>query len=122
MVLLNIGGTDLHNPTTYSLQISDLDGAGTTRSLDGTLHRDRIRAGVVKIEASWECISYADMVTIRDAVEPASFTVQYFDGSSTLKTATMYAGDKTIESVSVTGSNLSEVDSRWNVKFNLIQY
>lgn len=122
MTLLNIDGVDLHNPTTYSLQLSDLDGAGTTRSLDGTLHRARIRAEIVKIEVSWECISYADMVVIRDAVEPASFTVQYFDGSSTLKTATMYAGDKTIDSVAVTGSTLSEVDSRWTVKFNLIQY
>lgn len=120
MVLLKIGNTELHNPTTYSLQISDLDGAGTTRSLDGVLHRDRIRGSIVKIEVSWECISFEDMVTIRDAVEPASFTVQYFDGSSTLKTATMYAGDKTIDSVSVNGSNAE--DNRWNVKFNLIQY
>lgn len=120
MALLQIGTTELHNPTTYSLQKSDLDGAGTTRSLDGTLHRDRIRAGVVKIEVGWECISYDDMTAICTAVAPASFTVQYFDGSSTLQTATMYAGDKTIELVGVNGSNIT--DSRWNVKFNLIQY
>ena len=120
MALLQIGTTELHNPTTYSLQKSDLDGAGTTRSLDGILHRDRIRAGVVKILVGWDNITYSDMNTICSSVEAASFSVSYFNGTSTLATATMYAGDKDIELIALNGSNIT--DSRWNVKFNLIQY
>lgn len=119
MVLLTINGVQMPPPSHYSIQLSDLSGSGATRSLNGVLHTDVIRAGVVKIFVEWELIDYQKLTLICNNIASASFSVSYFDGSNTLKQITAYAGDKTLDSVCINPNNLT--DNRWNLKFNIIE-
>ena len=95
MEILNIDGTALPAPSTYKVQLSDLDSSGTGRTEDGVLVRERVRGGVAKISAGWAALSTADCAKVLNATAPDSMTVQYFFGG--VRTAKMYAGDRTAD-------------------------
>lgn len=120
MILLRINNVNMPNPTTYQVQKSDLDGTGTTRSITGVLHRERIRADIVKISVGWDSLTYNQLSTIINNISNESFSVSYFDGSNVLKTITAYVGDKTLDLVAVNSNNIT--DNRWNLKCNFVQY
>lgn len=120
MVLLKINSIELPNPSTYQVQQSDLDGTGTSRSITGNLYRNCIRKNLVKILVSWENLPYDKVSTIMNSIDSESFTVNYYDGTDTLKTIKGYTGDRSLSTVSVNPNDMT--DSRWNLSFNIIEY
>ena len=105
MALLKINGVELPSPSKYKVKISDLDSEATTRNSEGYLIRDRVRAGVYRIDVSWEALTHSDYLTVVNALSPAKFTVEFWDpNSATAQTAQMYAGDRDAELVYKSGS------------------
>ena len=95
MEILTIDGTALPAPGAYKVQLSDLDRSGTGRTEDGVLVRERVRGGVAKISVSWEALTTAQCAAVLNATAPDSMQVQYFFGE--MRTARMYAGDRTAD-------------------------
>ena len=95
MGILTIDGTALPAPGAYKVQLSDLDSSGTGRTEDGVLVRERVRGGVAKISVSWEALTTAQCAAVLNATAPDSMQVQYFFGE--MRTARMYAGDRTAD-------------------------
>lgn len=121
MVLLNINNVDMPKPTTYQVNVQDLDSAESVRSESGVLHRDRIRAGVRKIELGW-IVRTAESSKILKAVSGKSFTVKFFDPQqNSVMTATMYAGDKTVSLKNLIGDT-GAATTLWEISFNLIEF
>ena len=121
MALIVIGSTSLPNPITYSVSRSDLDSDNTGRSETGVLQRTRVREGIYKIEAGFKVLK-ADLKTITDAIAPASFSVTFFDPTtSTSPTKTMYAGDRSAKLSSYI-SESAPGDSFWDLNISLIEF
>lgn len=116
MNLIEIDGAALPEITTYRVTLSDADGPNSGRAENAVMTRDRVRANITKIELGWKNMTTAQMSEIIDRVTPEEFPVKYFFG--TLRDATMYAGDKTID------LKLLEEDgeARWDISVNLIEY
>lgn len=96
---ITINGTRLPTPTTYRVQMADLDTENTTRDETGVLHRDRIRSGVYKIIVSWRLRS-SILASVISLIQSSSFTVTFFDTNTmSYQTKTMYAGDRESEVV-----------------------
>ena len=118
--ILSVGGTALPTPTGYTVTRNDLDGSGTQRSENGTLHRDRIRGGIYTIEVEWENLSVSQLNTLTTAFSPASFSVSFFDLTTCgTVTATMYAANPSV-SVTVPAANTSDMKCSYSV--SLIQF
>ena len=121
MGLLNINNVDMPKPTSYQVGVQDLDSAETVRSESGILHRDRIRAGVRKISVSWT-VKAADISKILKAVQNESCTVKFFDPQeNSVKTATMYAGDR-VPTLSVQTNENDTDNTWWDLSFDLIEF
>ena len=119
MALLNINNVDMPKPTTYQVSVQDLDSSESVRSESGVLHRDRVRAGVRKIEVGWT-VRTAESSKILKAVSGESFTVKFFDPQqNSVETATMYAGDKTVSLKNLIGDT-GAATTLWEVSFSLI--
>ena len=108
MEILNIDGTTLPAPSAYKVQLSDLDSSGTGRTEDGVLVRERVRGGVAKISAGWAALSTADCAKVLNATAPDSMTV---------RTAKMYAGDRTADLKAA-----RDGQAVWEVAVNLIEF
>lgn len=94
---ISIGGVQLPTPTSYRVEMADLDTEDTTRDEAGMLHRDRIRSGVYKLYLTWRLRSNT-LQTIIPLITPVTFTVTFFDTNTmTYQTRTMYAGDRESE-------------------------
>ena len=113
MALLKINGTELPAPTTYSVQYSDIDSSDTGRAENGVMLRNRIRAGVAKISVGWSKLNQTETDLVLDAIRGESFSVEYYGGD----TATMYAGDRTLQLVC-----LDKDGARFDVSCNLIEF
>ena len=121
MGLLNINNVDMPKPTSYQVGVQDLDSAETVRSESGILHRDRIRAGVRKISVSWT-VKAADISKILKAVQNESCTVKFFDPQeNSVKTATMYAGDR-VPTLSVQTNENDTDNTWWDLSFDLVEF
>lgn len=123
MVLIKIGSTNLPNPSSYKISRSDMDGPKTKRTEAGVLNRERVRAGVYKIQVSWEALTMAELTAVTAALAPAEFTVTFFDATTSAanKTAKMYAGDRSAELVRVIDENKT-AESRWSLSVSLTEY
>ena len=116
---ITINGSIMPPPTSYKVLVSDLDSENSTRNEAGVLVRDRIRAGVYKIEATWK-VPVSRLSLLVNAVQPKSFTVRFFDlTTASYKTKTMYAGDRTA-SVLLQKSNSGE--TLCDFSCNLIEF
>ena len=96
---ISIGNVQLPTPTSYRVQMADLDTENTTRDEAGVLHRERIRQGVYKLYVTWRLRSsaLADLISL---IAPSSFTVTFFDTNTmSYQTRIMYAGDRESEVV-----------------------
>lgn len=121
MALLSINNVDMPKPTTYQVGVQDLDSAESVRSESGVLHRDRVRAGVRKLELGWT-VRTAESSKILKAVSGESFTVKFFDPQqNSVETATMYAGDKTVSLKNLIG-DIGAATTLWEISFNLIEF
>lgn len=115
MDILKIDGTALPAPHEYQVTLSDLDSEGTGRTEDGVLVRERVRGGVAKISLQWSALSTPDCARVLNATAPDSFQVGYFFGQ--MRTAKMYAGDRTAELKAA-----REGQGVWAVEMNLIEF
>lgn len=121
MVLLNINNVDMPKPTSYQVGVQDLDSSESVRSESGLLHRDRIRAGVRTVNASWT-VRTADSSKILNAASGESFTVKFFDPQeNSIKTATMYAGDRTVSLKNLI-EDTGATTTLWEISFSLIEF
>jgi hypothetical protein len=117
MALITIGTTPLPDPAEYSVTLQDIDSENTRRTESGILTRDRVRAGVYKIQATWK-VNKTDLKTITDAVKPAQFAVTFFDPTtSSNPTKDMYVGDRTANLI-----HLESGQSLWELTLSLIEY
>lgn len=116
MNLIEIDGAALPEITTYRVTLSDADGPNSGRAENAVMTRDRVRANITKIELGWKNMTTAQMSEIIDRVTPEEFSVNYFFG--TMRSAKMYAGDKTIELKILEEGG----ESRWDVSANLVEY
>lgn len=117
MALIKIGSTSLPDPVEYSVTLQDIDSENTRRTEAGILTRDRVRAGVYKIQVRWK-ITKAQLKTITDAISPAKFSVTFFDPTtSTSPTRDMYVGDRTANLI-----YLESGQSLWELTLSLIEY
>lgn len=117
MALITIGTTPLPDPAEYSVTLQDIDSENTRRTESGILTRDRVRAGVYKIQATWK-VNKTDLKTITDAVKPAQFAVTFFDPTtSSNPTKDMYVGDRTARLI-----HLESGQSFWELTLSLIEY
>lgn len=113
--LIYIGGREMPSPVTYKVTLSDLDAPNAGRSESGIMSRDRVRADVGKIELAWKNLTTSELQTVIQAVSPESFEVRYFFGTE--HTATMYAGDRSIDL-----KMLDTNESYWDMSVNLVEY
>lgn len=117
MALITIDSTPLPDPVEYSVSLQDIDSENTRRTESGVLTRDRVRAGVYKIQATWK-VNKTDLKIITDAVKPAQFAVTFFDPTtSTNPTRDMYVGDRTANLL-----HLESGKSLWELTLSLIEY
>lgn len=98
MALLTIDGVSLPEPSAYQVLLSDLDSESTTRNTSGIMLRDRIRAGVHKVDVKWDLLTRERLRLILNALSPASFQVTFL-GMDTGEyiTKKMYASDRNCE-------------------------
>jgi hypothetical protein len=120
MAMLTIDTVEIQNPSEYNVTPNELDSENTNRAEDGILQRDRIRAKVYRIDATWIGLTKAQVKAITDAIGPVSFSVVFYDPTeSTDTTATMYSGDKKT-TLSLYKSEAGE--SYWDFTCALIEY
>ncbi len=117
MALITVGSTALHDPISYEVTYSDVDSPNSTRGEDAKLHRERIRAGMYKIQSTFK-VNNAELKTINDAVAPVEIPVTFFDAaySSEYPTKTMYVGDRTARLI-------QDIDAGtlWELSFSFIE-
>jgi len=119
MALIQINGVNLPPPVEYSVELYDIDSENTKRTETGVLQRDRVRAGVYKIQVKWK-VTKAQLKTITDALKPAKFSVMFFDPTtSTNPTKYMYCGDR---SANLILNKNNPDDSLWELSTSLIEY
>jgi hypothetical protein len=95
MAMLTVGAAPLPQPHEYKVSVNDLDSDSTERSESGILTRNRVRAGVYRLDVSWHGLTKAELKSITDEIDGASFSLTFFDPTqSSDSTKTMYAGDK----------------------------
>ena len=116
--LIYIGGVLMPSPRTYAVTVSDLDSADSGRGETGIMYRNRIRANVYKIQATFR-VTRAELNKIMDAIKEASFSVRFSDPYTlSLKTCTMYAGDR--HSTMLLNSDKAN-ETLWDFSVNFIE-
>lgn len=115
MDLIIINGVVLPSPTAYDVELSDVDSPDSGRMETGVMNRDRVRGDVAKIQLGFTALSTKELTTIVTAIQPEEFAVTFFYG--TVKTASMYSGNKQLSLKSVSGE-----DCTWNLSFNLVEF
>ncbi len=128
MAIISVGTsgsnlTELPDPSVMTVLLQDIDTAGTTRSANGTMLRDRVVGGATakrKIELEWPPLNADDAKTILQAIQAVFFYVKYPDPyEGTDRTVQFYAGDR---SVPMYHYNLHDQGILWEgLKVNLIE-
>lgn len=90
---MKINGVIMPNPVECPITEFDLDSEQSGRSEDGHMHRDRIRANVGSYDPEWQNLTWAELTRIRNAILPASFTVELNLSEATV-VRRMAAGDR----------------------------
>jgi predicted ATP-grasp superfamily ATP-dependent carboligase len=113
--LISVGGVDFPTPSEYSIGIQDIKKA--ERNTRARIISELI-ATKAKIELSWKYVTQAQLTSILSAVAPNEFSVTYFNSETGLnRTATFYAGDRTVGMIDFIGG----VGRYKDLKFNLIE-
>lgn len=119
MRIVTINGVKLPPPTSLGVSMQDLDSEDTTRNERGYLQRDRVRAGVYKLELQFNAKKGSEIQIIESTLRNSKLTVTFPDTSG-MVTKQMYVGDRTKDIVLYKGGKVDEV--RWNLNFNLVEY
>lgn len=102
-------------PSKYSVNLSDMDGENSNRSETGYMNRDRVRAGIYKLQLGWTNLTMEQVDSLLAAVSAETFEVGFYFGGA--KSAEMYAGDRQID----LQCDPEDGHSYWNVSFNLVE-
>lgn len=119
MNIITIDGIVLPHPSSLSVNMSDLDSPDTTRNEKGYLQRDRVRSGLYKIELEFNAKTGTDIQKIENAIKKAKMSVTFPDSSGMI-TKQMYVGDR-VKDVALYNGGIPSA-TRWNLKFNLVEY
>lgn len=114
MTLLKVNGVELKSPTSYELKMADIDSSNSGRSESGIMTREVIRRKLATINVEFANISTAEHQTIIAAVDHDFVEVDFYDGTPTLRHATMYTSELDFKLIS-TSSDL------WTVSFQLTE-
>ena len=79
MNLIIINGYTPHSPDKYDVDFKNINGADEQLE-NGYSYIEQTRAQVPSISLAWTNIIESDAIAILNAVEPATFTCQYFFG------------------------------------------
>lgn len=94
-MVLKIDGVDI---TPYieqrgiKWQRNDIDGPASGRTMDGTMHRDRVTSKV-RLDITCLPLTSADAKTVLNAIYPEYVVVEYLDPMYGLVTKTMYSNN-----------------------------
>lgn len=118
--LVKVGDNWICGITKFKIDMEDLDGEGTTRSENGTMHRERIREKVKKLFLTCtnddeEVLAVAEMVQ-DTVVEMTVFCPGDPTAEDYYKTSMFY-----VSKISVELLNLSDGRGWWSVSFNAIE-
>lgn len=91
--MLQINSTEVVDPSTYQVTISDID-ADSNRNANGELLRDRI-AVKRKLSLEFGPLTQDEISTLLNAITDIFFDVTFFDPAEGSVTKTMYVGDRT---------------------------
>ena len=80
MNLIIINGYTPHSPDKYDVDFKNINGADEQLE-NGYSYIEQTRAQVPSISLAWTNIIESDAIAILNAVEPSTFTCQYFFGS-----------------------------------------
>ena len=80
MDLIVINGYTPHSPDKYDVDFKNINGADEQLE-NGYSYIEQTRTQVPSISLSWTNIIESEAISILNAVEPATFTCQYFFGS-----------------------------------------
>lgn len=117
--LIKFGSFTPISPRSYGVQRSDLDSEDSGRSETGMMFRNRIRAGVYKIQVTWR-VNRSQLSAIANAISPDSFSATFFDPTTaSTKTCTMYAGDR---SATMVLNADTAAETLWDLSVNFIEY
>jgi hypothetical protein len=119
MNIIYIEGTKMPSPTKYSVKLADIDSSNSGRGDTGYLTRERLRSDVANIDIGWEFLTTEELNIIKTSIANPEFIVKFFiggEGDEAYKEAQMYAGDRSIELVS-----LEDGEERWNISFPLTE-
>lgn len=82
----------------FTVDLQDIDAATTTRTANGTMHRDRVAGGSTakrKLNCEWPPMKGDAMQRILQAIAGEFFYVRYPDPyTNAMRTAQFYAGDR----------------------------
>ncbi len=121
MAMISINGSPLPNPSAYAVGRRDGDSESTTRDEAWYLRRDRVRAGMYQIEATWQG-KLAMINSIASALSSDEFSVSFMDPTTGgTGSATMYAGDRKATLLSHTDDSAPS-GSLWELSVSLIEY
>ena len=116
MFLVTLGDYTPPAPTEYSLEIHDIDSEASGRSESGIMNRERVRAGIYKLALSFTNLTSDEVLMIKEAIAPESFSVTLFDGSEV--TAKMYVGNRSLKLKSIDNDS----NCFWDMSFSLTEY
>lgn len=111
-----INGAAMPTPIEAKITEYDIDAASTGRAESGYLHRERVRADAMMMQAGWTNLTADQANTIRNACAPAQITLKYlFLGAYVEKT--VYAGDLNWEPDFTHAG-----EERWNLSTQFTEY
>lgn len=94
-----VNGTALPSPTDFSTNLEDLDSENSLRDIKtGVMHRDRIRADVLKITLSYGLEDPTVITQVLNLLSAKEFTVTLYDMKLGRRaTHTMYCNKKSFQ-------------------------
>lgn len=114
---LNIDGADLPLPTSYDVELTDVEADSSGETEAGTTQRDIVRSGVVKIQVAFQVSPYWLKQLSIFRKEPV-LSVRYFDTETLdFKTTKMY-----INEFKSSLEKDTSYKGLWKVSFNLNEY
>ena len=116
MELVVFGRYTPPTPTSYSLDIQDIDSKDTGRGETGYMVRERVREGIYKLSLTFTNITSDDVLNIKEAISPELIKVTLFDGDSVI--VDMYSGNRSLKLKSVD----DEGNCYWDMSFSLTEY
>lgn len=103
----------------YKVDLQDIDSADSGRSETGVMFRNRVRAGVYRIQATWR-VRREQLNRIISAISPAAVEVRFFDpNTDSVQVRTMFAGDRS--SAMLLNSEVAG-ETWWDFSVEFVEY